>query len=676
MAGLKQPLSDLENPRLRMTEAQNKQILIVEDEGIIAADIQNRLERLGYKVPAIARSGEEALHFARSTPFDLVLMDIRLKGEMDGIAAAQELKSVLETPVVYITAHADEETINRATRTEPFGYILKPIRDSELRSAVQISIHKHEMERRLRTSEAWLATTLKSIGEGVIATNTNGEVVFMNPVAEQLTGWTGVDARGRLLMDVLGLFDEFTGAPSENPVIPLLLQVPAQIRAPRGYTLISKIGVSTIVELSCFENRSDEPLGAILVLRDIGARRELESRVMQSQRMEAIANLAAGLAHDFNNQLTVVLGCAEELSESLSNDDLERVLEIKNAASLATSITSQLLTLSRHETVRPEALNINEVIVEMQPSISYALGKTRILTTTLGSDLGRVRADRGQLKQVLLNLALNARDAMPGGGELRMETGNTEVQPDSHAALLCPPGPYVRLLVSDSGEGMDKATLAHIFEPFFTTKKPGFGTGLGLSMVHSIIVQSGGYITAASEVWKGTAFEILLPRVSDFQKVREISGLENCTAGGDDTPTVLLVEDEDNVRRVMHMYFEQEGYQLLEARDGEEAQVIAERYEEPIHILVTDVVMPGMSGPQLAERLAPLRPAMKVLFISGYAHDSLDENWVTDWQTNFLPKPFSASELLGRVRRLLGARPVGPTLVSASGRRPHRGAGS
>jgi len=671
MPALKQPLSEIQNPHLQMAEAQDKQILIVEDEGIIAADIQNRLERLGYKVPAIARSGEEALHFARSTPFDLVLMDIRLRGEMDGIAAAQELKSVLETPVVYITAHADEETINRATRTEPFGYILKPIRDSELRSAVQISIHKHEMERRLRTSEAWLATTLKSIGEGVIATNTDGEVVFMNPVAEHLTGWTGPDARGHLLMDVLGLFDEFTGVPSENPVIPLLLQVPAQVRAPRGYTLISKTGAATVVELLCFENRSDQPLGAILVLRDIGAKRELENRVMQSQRMEAIANLAAGLAHDFNNQLTVVLGCAEELSETLSNDDLERVLEIKNAASLATSITSQLLTLSRHETVRPEALSINDVIVEMQPSISYALGKTRILTTTLGSDLGRVRADRGQLKQVLLNLALNARDAMPGGGELRMETRNIDVQPDSHAALLCPPGPYVRLLVSDSGEGMDKTTLAHIFEPFFTTKKPGFGTGLGLSMVHSIIVQSGGYIAAASEVWKGTAFEILLPRVNDFQKVREISGLENCASGGDDTPTVLLVEDEDNVRRVMHKYFEQEGYQLLEARDGEEAQVIAERYEEPIHILVTDVVMPGISGRQLAERLAPLRPEMKVLFVSGYAHDSLDENWVTDWQMNFLPKPFSASELLGRVRRLLGARPVGPILVPASARRPH-----
>ena len=642
---------------MQLTTEQHKQILIVEDEGIIAADIQSRLERLGYKVPAIARSGEEALHFARSTPFDLVLMDIRLKGDMDGIATAQTMKTELETPVVYITAHADEETIDRATRTEPFGYILKPIRDSELRSAVRISIHKHEMELRLRTSEAWLATTLRSIGEGVIATNTDGEVVFMNPVAEQLTGWSGTDAHGRLLMEVLALHEESTGAPAENPIVDLLAgQTPRDPRrANRAYTLTSRTGLSATVELACFENRSDQLSGAILVLRDIDGRRDLERRVMQSQRMEAIANLAAGLAHDFNNQLTVILGCADELCESLSGDARDRAFEIKHAGSLATALTSQLLTLSRHQAMRPEPLNINETIVEMQPAISSALGRMRILTSNLGSNLGRVRGDRNQLKQVLLNLSLNARDAMPLGGELRMETSNIDIPAGSSKAELFPPGPYVRLLVSDCGEGMDKETLARIFEPFFTTKKPGFGTGLGLSMAHSIVVQSGGHITARSEVGLGTAFEILLPRLAAFQTLRDIDGHQSLAAGAEATPTVLLVEDEDNVRRIIHRHFEKEGYQLLEASDGEEAEVIAQRYDEPIHILVTDVVMPGMTGPQLADRLAALRPDIKVLFVSGYPHDSLEGDGVLDRQRNFLPKPFSASELLGRVRTLLGA---------------------
>jgi PAS domain S-box-containing protein len=641
---------------MQLATEQNKQILIVEDEGIIAADIQSRLERLGYKAAVIARSGEEALHFARSTPFDLVLMDIRLQGAIDGIATAQTIKAELETPVVYITAHADEETIDRAARTEPFGYILKPIRDSELRSVVQISIHKHEMERRLRTSEAWLATTLRNIGEGVIATNTDGEVVFMNPVAERLTGWSGPDAHSRLVMEVVALHEE-SGVPAENPVVDLLAgQAPgAPGRAHRAYTLTSRAGTSATVELACFENRSDQLLGAILVLRDIGGRRELERRVMQSQRMEAIANLAAGLAHDFNNQLTVILGCADELCESLSNGARDRAFEIKQAGSMATALTSQLLTLSRHQAMRAEPLNINESIVEMQPPISSALGKMRILTTNLGPHLGLVRADRNQFKQVLLNLSLNARDAMPLGGELHMETSNIDILAGSPKALLFPPGPYVRLLVSDCGEGMDRNTLARIFEPFFTTKKPGFGTGLGLSMVHSIVVQSGGHITARSEAGLGTAFEILLPRLPAFRKVRDIQGQQSlaAAAGGDATPTVLLVENEDGVRRIMHRHFEKEGYQLLEAGDGQEAEVIAEKYNEPIHILITDVVMPGITGPQLAGRLAALRPDIKVLFVSGYPHDSLEGDCVLDPRRNFLSKPFSASELIGRVRTLL-----------------------
>jgi len=642
---------------MRVTTERYKQILIVEDEGIIAADIQSRLERLGYRVPAIARSGEEALHFARSTPFDLVLMDIRLKGDVDGIAAAQAMRSELETPVVYITAHADEETINRATLTEPFGYILKPIRDSELRSAVQISIHKHEMERRLRESEAWLATTLRSIGEGVVATNVDGEVVFMNPVAEQLTGWSGAEAHGRMLMDVLALHDEATGEPAENPVVGLMAGrgLADARRAERAYTLVSRMGQSATVEVACFENRADELLGAILVLRDIGGRRDLEKRVMQSQRMEAIANLAAGLAHDFNNQLTVIIGCADELCEHLTGGSRERAYEIKHAGSLATALTSQLLTLSRHQAMRAEAVNINELVLEMQPAISCALGKTRVLTANLGSNLWRVRADRNQLKQVLLNLALNARDAMQTGGELRVETSNMEILAGSPKAELVPPGPYVRLLVSDSGEGMDPETLARIFEPFFTTKKPGFGTGLGLSMVHSIVVQSGGHIAARSELGLGTAFDILLPRLAAFQKLRDIEGREDLASAADATPTVLLVEDEDYVRRMMHRHFEREGYQLLEASDGAEAEIIAEGYGEPIHVLVTDVVMPGMTGPQLADRLTVLRPDLKVLFVSGYPHDSLECDGVPDEPRNFLLKPFSAAQLLGRVRTLLGA---------------------
>jgi PAS domain S-box-containing protein len=632
---------------MQTSEDFQKLILVVEDEGLIAADIQRRIERLGYPVPAIARSGEEALVRARSTPFDLVLMDIRLKGDMDGVATAQALKTELQTPVVYITAHADQETIDRAKVTEPLGYILKPVSDGDLRSVVQTSIYKAAMDRRLRASEAWLATTLRSVGEAIVATNPDGNVVFLNPGAERLTGWSNAEAQGRLLMDVVGLFEESSTQPAKNPVFDL------GEGESRSYTLVSKTGAHKVVEVECFENRSaDEVLGSIVALRDIGSRRETEDHVVQSQRMEAIANMAGGLAHDFNNQLTVILGYADELGERLLGDDREQVLEIKQAATDASATTSQLLALSRRGGVHCEVLNINAVICEVQPMISHGLGKSRTLTTHLGSPVGYIRGDRNQLREMLLNLALNAREGMPAGGELRIESTTLEIADDSQDARRHRPGPYVRLRITDTGEGMDKAALSRIFEPRFTPKRDGFGSGLGLSMVHSIVVQSGGYIAADSEVGRGTSFEILLPCVGTFRGLSEISGEER-RAGADPIPTVLLVEDEDGVRRMMHRFLEREGYQLLAARNAAEAEDIAGVYEEPIHVLVTDVVMPGMTGPQLAERLKPLRPDMKVLFVSGYRHDALDQQGLLARGVHILAKPFPPAQLLRQVDMLL-----------------------
>jgi CheY-like chemotaxis protein len=290
------------------------------------------------------------------------------------------------------------------------------------------------------------------------------------------------------------------------------------------------------------------------------------------------------------------------------------------------------------------------VICEVQPLISHCLGKTRTLTTELGSTAGFIRADRNRLKHVFLNLALNARDAMPAGGELRIASSTFEIEVDSPAARQYRPGPYVRLRLADSGEGMDAATLARIFEPFFTTKKPGAGTGLGLSIVHSIIVQRAGYISAASELGKGTSFEVLLPCVGTFQGTGKLS--EHCSSGAS-VPTILLVDDDDSVRRLMHGYLEREGYQLLEARNAEEAELIAEAHQEPIHILVTDVVMPGMSGVQLAERLRHSRPQLKTLFVSGYLHHNFEVDWAVHDNAELLAKPFLAPELLQHVRVLL-----------------------
>lgn len=622
---------------VREEDSAKKQILVVEDEGLIAADLQRRLERLGYCAPAIAHTGEEALGYARSTPFDLVLMDIRLKGPMDGISTAQQLKNELQMPVVYITAHADHDTVDRAKLTEPFGYVVKPIADANLRSAVQIAMYKSEMERRLRTSEGWLAATLGSVGDGVIACDTSGEIAFLNRIAEEFTGWNTAEAKGKLLMDVLVLYEESTTHPAKNPVFDLF---PGELRV---YSMVSKPGMEHLVEIGCVENRSgDELLGSILVLRDVGQRREFENRLLQSQRMEAVATMAGGLAHDFNNLLMIMMGSAEELLSQLSGEHRGLAEEIKQAAAMATSITSQLLILSRRDSARSEVLNLNELICEIQPLISRSLGKNRALAADLGSPSAFVFGNRSRLKQVLLNLALNARDAMTSGCELRISTSPFEVEEDSPQSREYRPGRYARLCVADTGRGMDRATLAHIFEPFFTTKPAGSGTGLGLSIVHSIIAQCGGYITATSEPGKGTDFEILLPSIGTFQ---------SSDGGAQCSETVLLVENETKVRRLMHVYLEREGFQVLDASNGEHAKMIAGVYRQPIHMLVTDVLMPGKNGPELAQDLAPQHPEMRVLFVSGYRHDTLDQFMGSE--AELLAKPFPASELVRRVRKLL-----------------------
>jgi two-component system cell cycle sensor histidine kinase/response regulator CckA len=634
----------LSGVNMAIAEQTKKRILVVEDEGLIAADVQSRLERLGYSVPAIAQSGEEALQCARSTPLDLVLMDIRIKGEMDGIATAAALKAECQMPVVYMTAYSDQVTVNRAKLTEPFGYVMKPVDDGNLRSTVQIALYKSEMERSLRTSQTWLSATLRSVGDGIIATDTYGEIVFMNPAAEQLTSWSSADARGRQLMEVLGLFEELTNRPAENPVTRLLRG------ENRIYTLRSKTATRLPVEIQCFENRTvNQVLGAIVVVRDIRARKEVEDRLVRSQRMEAVANVSVGMANEFKEQLAVVLGYAQELATCLSGEEQQDALAIERAASRATFISSQLLMLSRRDAAQMEVFNIHGLIREVQPCLSETLGKTRCLTTDLGSPAGLVRADRNQIKQALLNLTLNARDAMESGGELRIESRTVEIGDDTPEGRLHRPGLYVHLRFTNSGEGLDKAILARIFEPIFTAKEPGCGSGLGLALVHNIIVNGGGYITAASVLGKGTTFEILMPCIGTFHGIADVP-VDG--AGGDEVPTILLVEDEDSICRPMHRYLEREGMQLLEARNSEEAELIAEVYQDPIHVLVTDVVMPDMTGPQLAQRLARLRPEMKVLFFSRYRHHTQGQQGL-DQSANILSKPFPAKELIRRVRLLL-----------------------
>jgi signal transduction histidine kinase len=393
-----------------------------------------------------------------------------------------------------------------------------------------------------------------------------------------------------------------------------------------------------------------------VILEDITEHRLLENQLRQAQKMEAIGRLAGGVAHDFNNLLTAIFGYADLLREELPEGSSARqdTEEIRKAAERAAGLTRQLLAFSRQQVLEPVVVNLNDLVEEFDKMLRRLIGEDVALRTAPAPDLGNVRADPGQLQQVLMNLVVNARDAMPTGGELLIETANADLT-DAYAELHQPviPGSYVMLAVSDTGIGMNADTRARIFEPFFTTKEKGRGTGLGLSTVYGIVKQSGGYIWVYSEPGRGTTFKVYLPRVDAPARTAEQPRGTRTLAG---TETILLAEDDDMLRPLTKGLLRKLGYVVLQAANAEEALEAAARHDGPIHLLVADVVMPGASGRELARRLADSRPHTKVLYVSGYTDDAIVRHGMLEPGLAFLQKPFTPDTLARKVREVLDGR--------------------
>jgi PAS domain S-box-containing protein len=393
--------------------------------------------------------------------------------------------------------------------------------------------------------------------------------------------------------------------------------------------------------------------------RDVTERRGLEEQLRQSQKMEAVGRLAGGIAHDFNNLLTAILGYAELLTRDVPAEGRarRRVEEIQRAAERAANLTRQLLAFSRRQVLVPSALDMGDVVQGLEDMLRRLISEDVILRILVDPAASPVRADRGQLEQVIVNLAVNGRDAMPHGGELTIEVRDAELGPADMPGEDSPvvPGPYVMLAVSDTGEGMDAATRERIFEPFFTTKEEGRGTGLGLATVYGTIKQSGGYVWVYSEPGHGTTFKVYLPRAEG--RPRPEAPPPPRAAGG--TETLLLVEDEPAVREVSHEVLLSRGYRVLAAGSAAEAEVILSRRDKPVDLVVTDVVMPGLSGRELYERLAQRWPGLRVIFVSGYTDDVVLRRGVVEAGTPFLQKPFTGEALAALVRRVLDAPPPG-----------------
>jgi PAS domain S-box-containing protein len=629
-------------------------ILVVEDEKIIARGIEKRLRVLGYEVVGLVPTGEEAVLKAADLRPDLVLMDINLGGRLDGVEAARLIRARTGSPVVFLTAFSDDATLQRAKLTEPHGYILKPFEDKDLQTAIEIGLYKHAIERRLKENEQWLAATLGSIGDGVIATNESGLVRFMNLLAEQLTGWTQAEALGRHVREVFTIVGEKDRLPVPNPVLEALARG-APVSLVPGTVLIDRAGCERPIDDSAAPIRGVTGVveGAVLVFRDVSERRRLEEHLRQAQKMEAIGRLAGGIAHDFNNIMTVITGFSELLlTDALpAAERREAARNIHEAGKKAADLTAQIMAFSRKQMLVPCDLNLNTVVRDVATMVRRLIGADVGLVTETDPDLVTVKADPSQVAQVILNLAANARDSMPHGGKLvlRTETVRCGADPGPGKPSL-KLGTYAVLSVSDTGCGMPEEVLAHLFEPYFTTKGLGHGTGLGLATVYGIVAQSGGHIEVSSAVGTGTTFRVYLPQSED-PAVRPARPERPPVTRG--TERVLLVEDDETVRRMTAMVLERNGYTVLQAADGEDGITLGETCAEPIHLLITDLVMPKFCGRQVAERLTARIKTLKVLFISGYTEDVVMKQGIASETMDFLRKPFTLMAFSKKVREIL-----------------------
>jgi PAS domain S-box-containing protein len=501
----------------------NTQILVVEDEAIVAKNIGMELKSMGYSVCGVASCGEDAVKMATDIQPDLVLMDIVLKGELDGVETTQKIREHLDVPVVYLTAYADDQMLERAKRTGPHGYLLKPYEERELHTTIQIALHKYQLERALREMQQWLSSTLRWMADGVILTDARGDINLINPVAQQLTGWSQDSAVGKSWNEVFRIVDEKSGDAWEG-LAARGLKAGAATGLGDLALLVNRDGSQRPVEgtFSAVYDPAGNFGGWVVLFRDVTEHRRAEEAIRHCQqqlrrweKVESIGRVTGGLAHDINHLLTAVIGNISLVLEDLPSGDSNRVYleRAQKIALRAGETVKQLVGFARRKKRQWTAVDFNGAVWEIAELLCCLLDPKISLEVNADEDLWPVLGDAGQLKEVVFNLCLNARDAMPGGGQMLLQTENIVLDEEtSDVAGSWRRGEYVCLRVSDTGEGIPAEIRARVLEPFFTTKTPDEGGGLGLALVTAIIEQHGGWIDISSEVGQGTRVEIYLPR--------------------------------------------------------------------------------------------------------------------------------------------------------------------
>ncbi len=638
-------------------------VLIVEDSEDDAFLLVRHLERGGFE-PVFERvETADAMNTALSAKkWDVVICDYDLPN-FNAPAALDLLDEAgLDLPFIVVSGMIGEERAAAMMRAGAHDVILKdslarliPAIERELAEA-EVRRERNRAEDEIRQLNLHNELILNSAGEGVYGLDLEGRTTFINPAAAMMIGWEPDELIGQRQHDILH-YTKPDGSPYPSEDCPIY----AAFKDGKPHHVSNEVfwrkdGTCFPVEYTSTPIREDgELVGAVVVFHDITERKAMEAQLLQAQKMEAVGQLTGGVAHDFNNLLTVILGNLQLLERRVEGDERlsKRVRAASGAAMRGAELTKRLLAFSRRQGLKPEVVDLNELVAGIDDLLRRTLGETMEINAALEADLWPVRVDLNQLENALLNLAINARDAMPQGGKLTIETANAPLDEEYVARYpYVASGDYVMLAVSDTGSGMPPAVIERVFEPFFTTKETGKGTGLGLSMVYGFIKQSGGHVNIYSEEGHGTTVKLYLPRAEpgDAAAAEEAAPGPAVEAGGE---TILVVEDEAAVREIAVALLEDRGYRVLEAEDGAAALKMLDDHPD-IDLLLTDVVMPGgMGGPDLVRNARERRPDLKVLYTSGSTEDAIVHGGVLDEGVEMIGKPYQKDELAQKLRRVL-----------------------
>ena len=638
-------------------------VLIVEDERIVAKDLQQTLAGLGYDAFAIATSGDEAISRAAERCPDVVFMDIRIKGVRDGIETAQILRDRFDVPVVYLTAHADTATIERAKRTEPLGYLMKPVRAAELRSAIEVALYVHEMERRLRERERWYATTLRSMADAVIAVNLDAHITYVNPAAELLIGMTSQEALDRPVQQVMRLLDAQARSVRETPLQTALREARSVMISDVGLVNVATGAVRVIGDNAAPVVDGGRMLGAVMVFRDVTDEKRMQKQLELADRLASLGTMAAGVAHEVNNPLAVVVSnatfageelrrCLAELSESerppardlmAHLDEIALALDDVQSAGLRIArVVEDLRTFSRPAEHASGRVDVIQAVEWATRATSIELRHRAQLVTRL-DPVPEVEGDEARLAQVFVNLLINAAHAIaPGQAKHNQVSVTTRTDELGRAVVE----------IRDTGAGIPEEIRDHIFEPFFTTRPFGTGTGLGLPICSGIVTSFGGELHMETRVGEGTTFRVVLPPAGPEETV-EAAAPEVVVAPR--KGRILIVDDEElvlrSIKRVLRHHDVVCTVSAAEALDLIDA---GERFD----LVLSDLVMQQMSGIDFYEALLRRHPDMarRVVFLSGGAISSRIEDFLRAVPNVRLDKPIEVQELLETVQRLLAGR--------------------